>query len=69
MRLGSIRLNNTCYKSTNDRKIVTCMVKNYEYSKIEVKRYMKNAKIQIYRINIYEMIYMYYKERNMRIVI
>ena len=69
MRLGSIRLDNTCYKCTNDREIVICMIKKSEYRKIEVKRHMKNAKIQIYRIDIYEMIYMYCKERNMRIVI
>ena len=56
MRLGSIRLDNTCYKCTNDREIVICMIKKSEYSKLKLK-------------DIYEMTYMYCKERNMRIMI
>ena len=56
MRLRSIRLNNTCYKCTNDREIVICIIKKSEYSKLKLK-------------DICEMIYMYCKKINMRIVI
>ena len=48
MKLGSIRFYKTDYKCTNDRKIVTCMVKNYEYSKLKLKDMVKNTKLQIY---------------------
>ena len=37
MKLGSIRLDNTCYKCTNVRKIVRCMIKKLEYSKVKLK--------------------------------
>ena len=37
MKLGSIRLDNTCYKCTKDRKIVTCMIKKSEYCKLKLK--------------------------------
>ena len=56
MRLRSIRLDNTCYKCTNDREIVICMINKSEYSKLKL-------------IDIYEMIYMYCKKINMIIVI
>ena len=36
-RLESIRLENTCYKCINDRKIVICMIKKSEYSKLKLK--------------------------------
>ena len=35
--LGSIQLENTCYKCINDRKIVICMIKKSEYSKLKLK--------------------------------
>ena len=31
------RLENTCYKCINDRKIVICMIKKSEYSKLKLK--------------------------------
>ena len=37
MKLGSIQLYNTCYKCTNDREIVICMIKKSEYCKLKLK--------------------------------
>ena len=30
-------LDQTCYKCTNDREIVTCMIKKSEYCKVKLK--------------------------------
>ena len=45
MKLESIRLENTYYKCINDRKIVICIIKKSEYSKLKLKDIWK---MQIY---------------------
>ena len=63
MKLGSIRLDNTCYKCTNDRKIVTCMIKKSEYCKLKLKYICKMQRydslieyMNIYKLTKYKML-------------
>ena len=63
MKLESIRLGNTCYKCTNDWKIIRCMIKKSEYSKLKVKDICKMKRydslieyMNIYKLTKYKML-------------